>query len=126
MKKNDILLIIFLFLLSLLPVPFLAQEHAGSLYAEISMDGKPYQTICLSGHQGTETICLQTAYGSNVIEIKEQSISVIEADCPDGTCRRMGTAQKSGDTIACLPHKLLIEIKKAPAMPIEKKGGDSK
>ena len=35
----------------------------------------------------------------------------IDADCPDLVCVKTGKAQKKGDVIACLPHKLLIEVK---------------
>ena len=33
-----------------------------------------------------------------------------DADCPDKYCIQMGKATHTGDTIVCLPHKLVIEI----------------
>ena len=51
------------------------------------------------------------AHGENTIHIEGESISVTHADCPDQVCVRTGRAEKKGDVIACLPHKLLIEVK---------------
>ena len=33
-----------------------------------------------------------------------------DADCPDKICINMGTIRKKGQTIICLPHKLVVEI----------------
>ncbi len=33
-----------------------------------------------------------------------------EADCPDKVCVGMRRISKSGETIVCLPHKLVIAI----------------
>ena len=43
--------------------------------------------------------------------IEDESIAVVDADCPDLVCVKTGKASKKGDVIACLPHKLLIEVK---------------
>ena len=47
----------------------------------------------------------------NTIEIDDDTIAVQDADCPDRICIQQGKAQKPGDIIVCLPHKLLIEVK---------------
>ena len=33
-----------------------------------------------------------------------------EADCPDQICRKHKAIDKSGETIVCLPHKVVIEV----------------
>ena len=42
--------------------------------------------------------------------VKDGKVSVTEADCPDKVCVNTGEISKSGDTIVCLPHKLVVEI----------------
>jgi hypothetical protein len=33
-----------------------------------------------------------------------------EADCPDGLCVKQHKIDKTGQTIVCLPHRVVIEI----------------
>ena len=47
---------------------------------------------------------------SNIIEAKKGQIRMKSATCSDQVCVRMGSISKPGQTIVCLPHKILIEI----------------
>ncbi len=46
----------------------------------------------------------------NVVVIKDGKAFVSEADCPDGICRQYKPVSYVGETIVCLPHKVVIEI----------------
>lgn len=46
----------------------------------------------------------------NRIVIKNGEIYIIDADCPDKSCVHSGKISKSGQTICCLPNKLIIRI----------------
>lgn len=46
----------------------------------------------------------------NVIDIKDGKVSVTSATCPDQVCVNQGEISEDGETIVCLPHKLVIEI----------------
>lgn len=48
--------------------------------------------------------------GYNRVRVKDGKVSVTEADCPDKVCINSGEKQKSGDTIVCLPHRVVVEI----------------
>jgi hypothetical protein len=48
--------------------------------------------------------------GKMQIEVKGQRLRVIEADCPQHVCMNMGWIHYSGQTIVCVPNKVLIEI----------------
>ncbi len=45
----------------------------------------------------------------NTIQIKNKKIRILEADCPDQTCVKMGWLD-SVIPIVCLPNKLVIEF----------------
>ena len=47
----------------------------------------------------------------NLIEIDGDRVRIKEADCDDQICVRRGWATKNGETIVCLPHKLVIEVR---------------
>lgn len=48
--------------------------------------------------------------GSNLIQVMPGKICIAEADCPDQVCVETGWIEDGVLPIACLPHKLVIEI----------------
>jgi hypothetical protein len=51
--------------------------------------------------------------GRMLIEIKEGRIRVRESDCPRKICVNTGWIKTPGQVIACVPNKVLVEIKSA-------------
>ena len=51
-----------------------------------------------------------TVNGENVILIKDGKVSVKSADCPDRICVKHRFISKNGETIVCLPHKIVVEV----------------
>lgn len=47
----------------------------------------------------------------NEVLIHGGKVSITAASCPDQLCVHQGKISKKGETIVCLPHKLVIEIK---------------
>ena len=54
---------------------------------------------------------VRTEYGVNTVEISNGECFVSFADCRDGVCINRGKISKIGESIVCLPHKLIVEIK---------------
>ncbi|MGM9973134.1 MAG: NusG domain II-containing protein [Clostridiaceae bacterium] len=114
MKKLDIIIIAVLLVISFIPEILFGIKYsaeASETYAEITIGGKPYKTVSLSGNEGEDSFIVHTEQGFNVIEIKGDSIAIIDADCNDKLCLEFGHITNSGESIICLPHKLMIEIK---------------
>ena len=109
LKKNDILLILLLLALGFLPL-LLPSTEKESRYAQITVNGTTERIIGLASHQ-EEQFTITTEKGSNTIQIKNGTVSVHDADCPDQICVKSSPISQTGEIIACLPHKLLIEIK---------------
>jgi len=57
-----------------------------------------------------QTIDLSEFQISAVIGVANGNIRVIESDCPKQICVRTGAIQFQGQTIICVPHKVLIYI----------------
>ena len=114
LKKADIVLIVLLFVLSLLPLVKFGQPEL-ACYAEIRQAGKVIERIQLTGHTGVTELTLPYETDGqekhNHIRIENEYISVTDADCPDKICIQTGAISHAGEIIACLPPKLIIEIK---------------
>lgn len=51
------------------------------------------------------------AIGSgNVIEIRDGGVRMCSADCPDQTCVRTGRITRSGQSIVCLPRRIVVTV----------------
>ena len=74
-------------------------------WAEVWSDGKLLYRLDLSVDQ---VLTVESAGGTNVIEVKAGKVTVIEADCPDGWCMKMG--RRNAGQIVCLPNRLVIRF----------------
>lgn len=48
--------------------------------------------------------------GYNIVQISGGSVSVIEADCHDQVCVRTAGIDKVGQSIVCLPYRVIVTI----------------
>ena len=104
MTRNDLILIAVLIIFSLMP---LINFDSGKKFALIKIDGEVVHKLDLSEEK---ILTLEAGGGKNIVEIKNGAVGVIEADCPDKICVRRGAIKNFGEVIACVPHKILIEI----------------
>lgn len=114
LKKLDVVIIVLLICLSFTPHLIFAKTWSkdyASTYANIKISGKVYKDIPLSSSKGEETFVIDTPHGKNTVIVKGDTIQIIEAGCHDELCVKQGIASKVGESIICLPHELIIEIK---------------
>lgn len=48
--------------------------------------------------------------GFNLVLISNGTVRVCDADCPDKLCVKQKAISKGGESIICLPHKLVVQI----------------
>jgi hypothetical protein len=109
-KKTDILLIaclIFLAFAIWFALLTLNGNRQGGT-AVIRHNGATIRTLDLSHPQ---TLQITTEHGTNTVQIKNNQISVTQASCRDGLCKRQPPISQTRRTIICLPNRLVIEIK---------------
>lgn len=114
LKKWDVIIIGLFIILSFLPAAVFsarAKQEVGGYYAVITVEGKIYQTVQLTGNVGRDEIEIETELGTNIVEIVDEKIGMYEADCPDKICYAPEYISKSGETIVCLPNRVVIEVK---------------
>ncbi len=80
----------------------------GSLIS-VSVDGQITDTYSLSSDQ---TVLIRGADGFCRLTIRDGKASVTEASCPDELCVMQKEISSQGETIACLPNRILITVEK--------------
>ena len=113
LKPWDGVIILLLILVSFLPLVIfsLQQPTSAEKQAVIRVNGEENRTFDLIEGQKAYTFLYEDPDGDyNLIEVEGDRIRMKEANCGDQICVRRGWASKNGETIVCLPHKLVIEI----------------
>lgn len=113
MTKADVILIVVLIVLSiagLFGIFWLGKQTGPVRYISVQVDGVESQRIPLDQSTEGKLYSIKTKYGENVIEIHNQAVHVLEADCPDQLCVHQGDIDKDGHMLICLPNRLLVEI----------------
>lgn len=77
----------------------------------ITVDKKEYAVYNFSDIKGEKVVDIETEFGYNTVLIKENSVCVTDANCPDKLDVKAGEISKTNQVIVCLPNKLMIEIK---------------
>lgn len=78
--------------------------------AVVTVDGKVVKELPLS--RDTNEIEIEGYQGGiNRIVVSEGWVYMSYADCPDELCVHTGRIRNTGETIVCLPHRVVIEIK---------------
>lgn len=111
-KRNDIILIAVLLLLTAAGLLLFNAFKVGGDTVVVLIDGKESASYPLSVDK---EVVIETENGKNVLVIKDKIAFVKEADCPDGICVEHRPVSKVGETIVCLPHSLVIKIESKSA-----------
>lgn len=117
-RKADIILLIVLLALGLAATAVLARTGAGSpsdAKVVIKSGGEIYGRYPLS--EDAEIAVPAPSGGENIVTIKGGSVTVSSASCKNQVCVRHGSISKSGESIVCLPNRLIVTIE-------DKSGGE--
>ncbi len=109
LKKNDLILIGVLLAGFLLILCFLYFGKRGGAYAVVSVDGEELVSFPLSEDIVYEINGYED--GSNTLIIKEGEAYLTDSSCPDHLCEHMGKIDKVGQSIICLPNRVVVEIR---------------
>ena len=106
-QKADILLATVLVAAGLLLsfVFSFGDSLGGSL--KITADGKEFGTYSLLEDQ---TVTIKRNGHHNVVRIEDGSVSMVSSDCSGQDCVHQHSISRSGETIVCLPNRVVLEI----------------
>ncbi len=105
--KNDIIIISIIVLIAVFLLVFMNYSKKQGNVIIVTIDDEIYETYDLNQDI---TVNLHTG---NTLVIKDNTAYVSESNCRDKICINQGKISIVGETIICLPHKLVIEVKEA-------------
>ncbi|MCI7146411.1 MAG: NusG domain II-containing protein [Clostridiales bacterium] len=108
-KKADLILAAAFIIAGLAASYLLTSGSNPGKELEISSQGRLYGTYSLLEDR---TIRVETSDGHfNVVCIRDGSAYVRKSDCAGQDCVHSHEISRNGETIVCLPNKLLLEVK---------------
>ncbi len=108
MKKADLIIIVSVAVIVGVLSFFLYYVNSGSgNTVTVEKDGEIIQMLSLD-----EDFEKQYDFDgeTNTLIIKDGKAMVTEANCPDGICANHKPISRAGESIICLPHKLVITV----------------
>ena len=115
--RKDLFLILGLLIGAGLLAGALALAKKPGAYVRVEQNGKLLAVYSLAEDrrevfpsESGETEKTEDEEAGNVLVIENGSVHMELASCPDKLCVKQGTKSKVGETIVCLPHKLVVTV----------------
>ena len=106
--RNDIIFIAAILLTVLIAALVLFLLKTPGDTVTVTVDGKPFGEYPLNEDR---TVEIKNGNGYNILVIENGKAYVKSASCPDGICSSHRPIGSSGESIICLPNKVVIEIR---------------
>lgn len=102
---RDIVLILAIALVGLCLLFFNGRKTTPGSSVVVEVDGKTVASYPLD----TDGVFVMNG-GTNTLEIKDGKARISDADCPNMQCVRQGWISRGGQSIVCLPNKLIVTV----------------
>ena len=77
---------------------------------QVEVDGTVIGTYPLSVDREVRIITGENGEELNLLVIKDGKATVTTATCPDGICAAHKPISREGESIICLPHKVIVTV----------------
>ena len=106
MKKKDMILIAAVLAISLISFAAIKMTQKDGKEVIVTVEGKEVYKTSIKKDQIYQ---IPEENGTNVMQIKDGKVTMIEATCPDHYCIKQKAVDEHGGSIICLPNKVVIE-----------------
>ncbi|MCD8190072.1 MAG: NusG domain II-containing protein [Clostridiales bacterium] len=112
-KRYDLLLLGALVLVGLGLTAFVLLSRmtgqTDGLTVTIRQDNEVIATLPLD-EDATYAVQDEDGVTTNLVVIEDGAVHMEEADCPDQLCVKQGKIRYAGDSLICLPNRVVVEI----------------
>ncbi len=106
-KKADIILLILIVAAGLIISFGPLAKKAGGTDVRVTLDGDTYGIYSLAEDR---TITIEKDGHTNVIVIEDGTVHMESSTCKNQICVKHGKISLKGDSIVCLPNRVVVEI----------------
>lgn len=114
--RNDAILVAVLVFLGGALALFLWLTRQDGGYVSVQVDGEVLLELPLGEDTRLE---LGDGGHTNVLVIEDGTAQVVAASCPDQICVNQGPIRYEGESIVCLPHRLVVTIEGGQANDVD-------
>lgn len=107
-RKSDIILMISIVIIGLISAVYISIGKTVGDEVEIKVNNTIYGTYSLNINR---TIVVKENNNKNIVTIKDGSVKMSSASCKNQVCVHHSPISKVGESIICLPNKVIIRIK---------------
>lgn len=109
--KNDVIFILSLVVLTVAIGLFVYLSGEEGDTVSVYIDGELYESYPLSVNVSVDIITGEDESGLNTLVIKDGKAYVEYASCPDGICAAHKPISREGESIVCLPNRVVVSVK---------------
>ena len=118
--RNDVILIAVLIAMGGALALFLLLTRQDGGYVSVQVDGEVLMELPLNEDA---QVVLGGGDHTNTLVIEDGTARVAEASCPDQVCVRKGAVRYEGESIVCLPHRLIVTVEAGQGNDIDGTAG---
>lgn len=108
--RNDIILIVFLLLIAAIGMLYLFMFRERGDTIKVTVDGKIYGTYSLQKNMTEDIYSGENNEHHNRLIIRDGKAYMETATCPDGICVDHRPIFRDGESIVCLPNRVVISV----------------
>ena len=106
--KNDIIFISSLLLIISIAASAMLLSRTVGDTVRVTVDGQLFGEYPLNEDK---TVEIKSGDGYNILVIEDSKAQVSRASCPDGICAAHRPVGHNGESIICLPNKVVVEVR---------------
>jgi hypothetical protein len=108
--RNDLIFIIAILVIVAIGATAMFFLRGEGSAVRVEVDGTVIGTYPLSVDREVEILTGENGEERNLLVIKDGKATVTAATCPDGICASHKPISREGESIVCLPHKVVITV----------------
>ena len=108
--RNDIIFVAVLLTVSAMAFVYLFLFRKEGNTVKVTVDGKDYGIYSLNENMTKDIVTGEKGQNLNRFVINDGKVSMEYADCPDGICVSHRPIYRDGESIVCLPNRVVITV----------------
>ncbi len=108
--RNDIIFIAAILLIAAAGLVYLFVFRSGGDTVKVTVDGELYGVYSLSEDIAEDIITGKDSSNLNRLIIRDGKAYMETASCPDGICVAHRPIFRNGESIVCLPNKVVVTV----------------